>query len=84
MRSSPSPSDRRAARFVSMWALVLGLGLAGLMAGCGEGGGTTTRPVSPEASKQIEEAKRQSYKGQQKAQPAHKTNPIEAARRKSQ
>ncbi len=66
MKSSPSPRHRRAARFVSTWALVLRLGLAAIVAGCGAGEGTNEGPDKPEDRKLIEDAKRQGYK-QEKA-----------------
>ncbi len=58
MRLSPILSDRRTARFVSRWALVLGLGLAGCLGGCGSGEGTNQGPAQSGARVQTEETKK--------------------------
>jgi hypothetical protein len=81
MRSSPSPSNRPVARFVPTWALVLGLGLAGFVVGCGPTG--REDQVDPVARKAITEANQEYRKEQmQKAKEAakHKEDPTKGKR----
>ncbi len=64
MDLSPGQTDRRTPRSITSWALVLGLGLAGLLVGCGEGGGSSAGSAQPGAGKETEQAKKQSRQEQ--------------------
>jgi hypothetical protein len=77
----------QSARFVGTLGLLLVIGLAGLVAGCGAGGESKEGggPTDPQAAKVIEDSKRQLYKEEkQKSKAARRGGSVEGARSKPQ